>query len=83
MLKPGAFGPIALALALCFSCGDGEDGGTQAQRHGVGAACAGDEDCAEPGQACLDFKGGYCGVADCASDEDCPSGSACVRRIVF
>jgi hypothetical protein len=36
-------------------------------------------DCSEPGQVCLtEFKGGYCGLAGCLHDGDCPQGSACV-----
>ena len=38
-------------------------------------------DCTETGQSCLtQFKGGYCGVAGCTSDEECPPGSACVTH---
>ena len=29
---------------------------------------------------CLPFKGGYCGVDNCETDTDCPSGSACVTH---
>jgi len=68
-------------LILAGGCGDDDDG-SQAQRFGVGAACSEDTDCAsEPVELrCLDFKGGYCGLADCAGDEDCPRGSACVAH---
>jgi hypothetical protein len=75
----GLLGAVLVSLALLAGCGD-DDEGTQAQRHGVGAACAGDTDCRDSGQRCLEFKAGYCGVADCASNLDCPSGSACVRH---
>ena len=68
------------------ACGD-DDGGTQADRYGVGAECAQDDDCfqsdqeGEISQSCLrQFKGGYCGVESCTSDDDCPEGSACVRH---
>jgi hypothetical protein len=80
MSKLSWFGSVALAVVVVAACGDGDGSGTEAQRRGVGAACTADEDCTEPGQECLDFKGGYCGVADCSSDEDCPSGSACVQH---
>jgi hypothetical protein len=76
----GLSGSMLFSLALLAGCGDDDDDGTEAQRHGVGAACTGDVDCWEPGQHCLDFKAGYCGVADCASNLECPSGSACVRH---
>jgi hypothetical protein len=51
--------------------------GSEAQRRGVGAACAADPDCAV-GLTCLAFKGGYCGLAPCQNNAGCPSGSACV-----
>jgi hypothetical protein len=63
---------LATTLAGCGS------GGSEAQRRGVGAACTQDSDCLEDLQVCLSFKGGYCGIADCQADADCPSGSACV-----
>jgi hypothetical protein len=53
--------------------------GTEAQRRGVGAACAGDPDCAV-GLTCLAFKGGYCGLAPCQNNAGCPAGSACVAH---
>ena len=52
----------------------------QAMRLGVGAACDSNEDCAETAPECLPFKGGYCGLADCEGDEDCPGGSKCVTH---
>ncbi|MBE7484769.1 MAG: hypothetical protein HS104_32990 [Polyangiaceae bacterium] len=73
-----------LALSLVFSlgaCGDDDDGGgTEADKLGVGAACAGNQDCKVEGQTCLPFKGGYCGIADCTADTDCPQGSLCVAH---
>ena len=65
-----------LALALFSACGDDD---TEADRKGIGAQCAKVEDCAT-GQQCLAFKGGYCGLADCVADVDCPAGSACVAH---
>jgi hypothetical protein len=32
------------------------------------------------GQSCLQFKGGYCGEADCLHDTDCPASSACIAH---
>jgi hypothetical protein len=84
--KPRAFAvlrPFLLSVmwVLGSGCGDDDDiPASEAQRRGVGAACAGDLDCAEPGQTCLAFKGGYCGVEDCSSNADCPFGSACVAH---
>jgi hypothetical protein len=63
--------------ALALGCGGG---GSEAQRRGVGAACARDTDCSETGQTCLAFKGGYCGLASCVNDAGCPAGSACVAH---
>jgi hypothetical protein len=76
----------ATLAALLFGCGD-DDGGNAADRLGVGAQCARDADCLQStvdggiSQTCLtQFKGGYCGVEDCTSAEDCPMGSACVAH---
>lgn len=70
-----------------LACGDDEPEGTEADRLGVGAACASDSQCyQEHGdggihQTCLtQFKGGYCGIEDCVSDEDCPERSACIAH---
>ncbi len=66
------------SFLVLLGCG-GDD--TEADRRGVGAECASAEDCFEEGQACLtQFKGGYCGVEDCASNADCPEGSGCVAH---
>jgi hypothetical protein len=63
------------ALLLAVGC----TSETEAIARGVGAACSDDADCDEEGQRCLtEFGGGYCGIADCTADADCPSGSACV-----
>jgi len=74
-----------LALPLLVSlgaCGDDDDGGggTEADKLGVGAACAKTEDCTVQGQICLPFKGGYCGIENCTADADCPQGSLCVAH---
>lgn len=67
-------------FSLLPGCGSDDDNGTEAQRHGVGSSCTSDMNCTEAGQHCLPFKGGYCGVADCVSDANCPEGSACVAH---
>jgi hypothetical protein len=74
--------PVLLVFALISpACSDDDDdGGTQAMRLGVGAACDSNDDCAETAPECLSFKGGYCGLADCEADDDCPSGSKCVTH---
>lgn len=64
------------AMLGTAGCGDG----SEADRKGVGAECAADEDCLDTAPTCLDFKGGYCGVDDCTVDTDCPSGSGCVTH---
>ena len=76
------FGLLAGALLLqlaVVACGDDNEG-SEAQKRGVGAACSADLPCTEAGQTCLDFKGGYCGVANCINDAGCPQGSACVEH---
>jgi hypothetical protein len=64
---------------------DDDDSETEADLVGVGAECTTDAECLQPEddagpvQECLtQFKGGYCGIEDCASNEDCPEGSVCV-----
>jgi hypothetical protein len=64
------------ASGSLVGCGGG---GSEAQRRGVGGACAADVDCKE-GLTCLAFKGGYCGLAECQNDAACPAGSACVAH---
>jgi hypothetical protein len=47
---------------------------------GVGASCAADADC-DTGLVCLTgFRGGYCGLRDCSTNEPCPAGSFCVEH---
>lgn len=81
-------GVLGLALTLLggAGCGDTDGPGTEADRVGVGASCITDDDCPQPGDAsapqqkCLDFDGGYCGIAECTGNADCPDGSACVAH---
>jgi hypothetical protein len=74
----------AVGIAL-FGCGDDDDA-TEADRIGVGAQCASNDDCLREGDgginlACLrQFKGGYCGLENCMGNEDCPERSACVAH---
>ncbi|TNE44733.1 MAG: hypothetical protein EP343_29155 [Deltaproteobacteria bacterium] len=54
---------------------------SNADTKGIAAECTANTDCKEEGQTCLtQFKGGYCGAADCKSDSDCPSLSSCVTH---
>jgi hypothetical protein len=65
----------ALVLAVC-GCGSNQNAANQA---GVGAQCGVTADCVTSGEVCLtEFNGGYCGLAGCLHDTDCPAGSACV-----
>lgn len=65
----------AVVLAAC-GCGSYQNAANQA---GIGAQCSMTSDCTTPGEVCLtEFNGGYCGLAGCAHDTDCPQGSACV-----
>jgi hypothetical protein len=78
---------LALAVAAGSGCGDDDDSGSQADRLGVGAECERDDDCPQSArdggfsQRCLtQFKGGYCGLADCRDHDECPEGSGCVAH---
>lgn len=76
-------GCFALFSGFVAACGDDDDEGlSEAQRHGVGAACDANDDCyvGERQLTCLPFKGGYCGLQGCQSNADCPAGSACVTH---
>ncbi len=86
--------PLALCalIGVLFSCADeGEE--LEADKLGVGAVCEVLEDCPvveltntegeteEVQLQCLDsFKGGYCGIANCGADADCPEGARCVAH---
>jgi hypothetical protein len=82
MTAPKLLLSIVSVLLSTAACGDDDDdGGSPAQRMGVGAACDSAQDCPpDLGLECLQFKGGYCGLEGCASDNDCPPGSACVEH---
>ena len=70
---------LLVAFSATVACGDDDDdGGTEADRIGIGAACGVNEDCLD-GQTCLlNFKGGYCGLKDCVGHTaSCPEGSIC------
>ncbi len=69
--------------ALWWGCGSSSE--TEADRVGVGAECTESQECESDDEdvtlECLtQFAGGYCGLADCEGDADCPEGSACVRH---
>ena len=76
---------MACLLGLA-ACDDGDGGGTEAQRSGIGDECTTTDECPTREDdmgvslACLPFKGGYCGAEDCTADADCPAGSACVTH---
>lgn len=73
---------IAALVTASWACGDdGDHDHTEADLLGIGAQCGSDEDCDEEHQVCLmQFKGGYCGMTGCTTDEDCPEASACVAH---
>jgi hypothetical protein len=79
-------GACAVLAAVLVGCGDDEDDGSEADRLGVGAECTSNDDCLREGDgginlACLrQFKGGYCGLEDCAGNDDCPDQSTCVAH---
>lgn len=65
---------ISFAAAAC---------GSEADDLGVGAQCTTTSECqdTDPPQSCLtNFKGGYCGLTGCSSNEDCPEDSLCVTH---
>lgn len=77
---PTSLRNLTIVLGFCLGVGLACVGGVEADELGVGAQCAGADDCLED-QSCLDqFKGGYCGIENCADDLDCPEGSACVAH---
>jgi len=68
-----------LWLVILFAACGGDD--SEADRLGIGAMCTESNECdTEMGQSCLQFKGGYCGEADCTADIDCPEDSACIAH---
>lgn len=81
-MRPVLLFAASLAIVGCR-------GGNEADRIGVGAECTTTADCpllecdTEPCpelQCLTQFDGGYCGLADCTGDIDCPFGSACVTH---
>ena len=67
---------LNVLLLVAGGCGSNQN---EANQRGVGAECGMTSDCTTSGEVCLtEFKGGYCGVAGCLHDTDCPQGSACV-----
>jgi len=57
-------------------------GGSEADRLGIGAQCTNNDECDDTTmQTCLtQFKGGYCGLQNCAHDTDCVEDSACIAH---
>lgn len=75
-----SFFAISLSIITLFSCSDSEP---QVDQIGIGGECTVNNDCNQELDtlACLsEFKGGYCGKADCSSNLDCPVGSVCVAH---
>jgi len=78
---------LLAAVQLTAGCGD-DDGATAADRVGIAAECTSDEQCPEARRGdetialtCMrEFRGGYCGIADCQQNDDCPDGSRCVAH---
>lgn len=75
---------ILMAAVFALSaCGDDDTDGTIADLLYIGGICdndaqCDDEDDATPELECLtEFTGGYCGMKDCESSDDCPPGSLC------
>ncbi|QQR88559.1 MAG: hypothetical protein IPJ88_09830 [Myxococcales bacterium] len=69
---------MLFVCTLSLSCDDDD---TEADLLGVGAECTTSDQCTLDEQICLtEFKGGYCGLRDCLSHDDCPDASACVKH---
>jgi len=82
---------VFLVLAIVgmglSGCGDdSDDDGSEADKLGVGAECVSSADCLTEGDGGLNltcltqFKGGYCGIEGCTSNDDCPDQSKCVAH---
>jgi len=76
---------VSLTLLLWMSIPGCGDDATEADRLGVGAQCTDAAECESADEnvtlECLtQFTGGYCGLEGCATDSDCPEGSACVTH---
>lgn len=69
--------PVVTMLLLSVACDD-----DNADSLGIAAECTANDECdmANNQQCLLDFRGGYCGIADCLGDTDCPEDSACVAH---
>jgi len=89
LYQPGVFSMIRRLIrfaafyltALFIAVGCGDDDGTEADRAGIGAECSDSDDCYGEELSCLlEFKAGYCGLTGCTSNDDCPTGSACVSH---
>ena len=78
MLRAATLSLALFAPLFALSCGSGSDA------LGVAAECASDEECQAQGVdtlSCLtQFRGGYCGLAGCAANADCPEDAICVTH---
>jgi hypothetical protein len=76
---------VSLTFLLSMSIPGCGDDATEADRLGIGAQCTDAAECESADEnvtlECLtQFTGGYCGLEGCATDSDCPEGSACVTQ---
>ena len=76
---------VSLTLCLWMTIPGCGDDATEADRLGIGAQCTDAAECESADEnvtlACLtQFTGGYCGLEGCATESDCPEGSACVTH---
>lgn len=73
---------IGFLSLFFFSCED-DNNQSEVDRIGIGGECTLTEECNQSldSLTCLsEFKGGYCGKADCQNNADCPTGSVCVNH---
>jgi hypothetical protein len=66
---------LYVLLLVAGGCGSSQNAANQL---GVGAECTKAADCVVEATCLTAFAGGYCGLAGCQHDTDCPQGSACV-----
>src|SRR2546422_8741378 len=65
-----------LFVASLLACSD-----NKADSLGIGAQCTMNSECNTAlHEVCLSFKGGYCGLANCVHDTNCPADSACIMH---
>jgi hypothetical protein len=68
------------------------DGGAAQSKGAVGDACDKNDDCKGKNATCvtkttvltfveIDFPNGFCTITNCQSDDDCPSGTGCLKGL--